>query len=116
MIEQYFNQIKHLRIAQKYVKDIENLLYLIDNYNHQQAINLVSQLTTKYEQGINKIGVYFNARTVIKGEVNELYKDYSSDDMLDDIDYLITCIVIIAVVKLGFEPDIESVINKLNYE
>ena len=34
----------------------------------------------------------------------------------DDIEYLITCIVIIAVVNLRIEPDIETVIKKLNYD
>jgi len=36
--------------------------------------------------------------------------------MVDDIEYLITCIVIIAVVNLRIEPDIETVIKKLNYD
>jgi len=116
MIQQYYNRFKHLRIAQSYVKDIEILLYILDNYNHYEAINNVSRLTTKYENGINKIGAYFKARTVVKGEINELYQDHTSSDMVDDIEYLITCIVIIAVVNLRIEPDIETVIKKLNYD
>ena len=116
MILQYYKRFKHLRIAQSYVKDIEILLYLLDNYNHYEAINTVSHLTTKYEDGINKIGAYFNARTVVKGEINELYQDHTSSDMIDDIEYLINCIIIIAVVNLKIEPNIETVIKKLNYD
>ena len=116
MIQSYFNKFKHLRMAQGYVQDINSLLYLLNNYNHNKAINLVSQLTTKYEEGINIIGAYYNARYVVKGEINELYQDHTSEDMIDDIEYLIECIVIIAVINLRIETDVETVIQKLNYD
>lgn len=115
MIQQYYNRLKHLKIAQSYVKDITNLLNLLDNYHRREAVNLVSRLTLKYEHGINKIGLYSDARSVEKGNVEDLYKDYSDENLVDDIEYLIECIIIIAVVNLKIEPSIETVIEKLSY-
>lgn len=113
MIENYYNRLKHLRIAQSYIKDVDTLLNLLDNYDHSEAIKIVSNLTIKYEYYLNKIGFYISGRTVIKGKVDELYSEQSIDSMIEDIDYLIECIIITAVVKLGIEPSIEAVVNKL---
>lgn len=113
MIEFYYNRIKHLRIAQPIIKDIDKLKNLMNNLNYNLAINVISSLTTKYEDDLQKIGIYLSGRPIIKGEKHILYSDYTSDDIIDDIEYLIMCLTIIGAVRYGVEKTIENAINKV---
>lgn len=117
ILEKYFNRIRHLRMAKPYLDDINKLFNLLDNYNHRQAIVTVSKLTTKYEDGINKIGFLMSGRPVVKGQINTLYAEHTEDDMVADIEYIIDCIIIIAAVRFGVVKSYETAINELlNYD
>ena len=113
MITHYYNRIKHLRIAQPLIKDINNLNALYSNYNRNLAISTISRITLKYESDLQQIGLYLSGRPVIHGDADNLYSDYSKENFLDDIDYLINCLCIIGAVKYGVEKSLENAINKV---
>jgi len=113
MINYYYNRIKHLRYAQPIIKDIDLLNSLIIKFNRQRAIDVVSKLTLKYEPELQKIGIYLSGRPVIKGEKEALYNEYTEDNLMDDIDYLIMCISIIGAVRYGVEKSLEDAIENV---
>ena len=113
MINFYYNRIKHLRIAQPIIKDIDNLNLLLNKFNRRQAISLISYTTLKYEDDLQKIGVYLSGRPIIRGEEQTLYSEHTKEDLVDDINYLIMCLAIIGAVRYGVEKNLESAIEKV---
>jgi hypothetical protein len=102
-------------MAQPYVSDI-NLLREAHYYTDKvKAIALVSHISVKYEAELQKIAFYVSARPVARGDINELYYDYSYEDFYDDINYLSKCIVIIALVRLRMVPSLEYILENSLY-
>jgi len=116
IIEKHYETLRHLRMAKSYVDDIQKLNFVLNNFKRNQAIALLSKLTLKYEKGIDQIGFYLSGRPVIKGQIDNLYGDRSTDDLVADIEYLIDCIVIIGAVNFGLAPSIESILEELAIE
>ena len=109
----YYNKIKHLRIAQGLVKDIDSLQYLLYAFNRKQAIHTVSHITLKYRSDLDKIGIYLSGRMITTGNQYELYHNYSDESLIDDINYLIDCLIVIGSVKYGGIKSLEEAINKI---
>lgn len=113
VIENYYNTLQHLRMAKPYTDDIKKLNACLLKYRRKDAINLLSKLNLKYETPLNQISFYLSGRPIIKGEVNELYREYSDEQVVDDINYLIECIIIIASVKLRLCPDLDTILDEI---
>lgn len=116
MINTYYNRLKHLRIAQPYVNDISMLQRAYSIADKTSAISLVSYISVKYEDDLQKIAFYISARPVARGNLDELYIDYTPDDFYEDLDYLSKCIVVIALVRLKMVPSLESILEEIFYE
>jgi len=113
MINTYYQRLKHLRMAQPYINDI-NLLRNAYTYSDKySAISVVSFISVKYESELQKIAFYVSSRPITRGNIYELYNDYTMEDYFDDIDYLTKCIIIIAIVRLRIKPSLESALEEL---
>ena len=113
MINTYYQRLKHLRMAQPYISDINLLKSSYSCPDKISAISLISYISVKYESDLQKIAFYVSARPVTRGNLNELYTDYTPEDYYDDIDYLTKCIVIIALVRFKMVPSLEYVLQQV---
>ncbi len=116
MLEKYYSRMSHLRLALPLLTDISALENLIYNFVRPRVIQQLSYISLKYEQELQQIGFYFSGRTIVKGETSILYSHKTDDDLLDDIYYLIDCLVVIGAVRFGMEDSIESVLEKIQTE
>ena len=113
MFDFYYNRICHLRIAQPIIKDILSMEEIIGNYNRQRAISALSFITLKYQRELDIIAVYMSGRPIIKGQQNVIYSNHTKDDLIDDLYYLIKCLIIIGAVRFGVEKSIPEAIAKI---
>ena len=114
MFNFYYNRICHLRIAQPLIKDISLLNNSMTHYSRKRAISTLSYITLKYQPDLDKIAIYVSGRPVIKGQEQSLYSDHTEDDLLNDLDYLIKCLIIIGAVRYGVERNLEEALEKVN--
>jgi len=116
MLEKYYSRMSHLRLALPLLTDISALENLIYNFVRPRVIQQLSYTSLKYEKELQQIGFYFSGRTIVKGETSILYSHKSDDDLLDDLYYLIDCLVVIGAVRFGMEDSIESALEKIQIE
>ena len=116
MLNFYYNRICHLRIAQPIIKDINTLEECLRNYSRKKSISTLSYITLKYQHELDQLAIYMSARPVIKGEENSLYSDHTTEDLMGDLEYLISCLIIIGAVKYGVEKNIVDALDKINQQ
>ena len=116
MLNFYYDRIKHLRIAQPIIKDINLLENTINNYTKNKAIQNITYITLKYRLELDKIAIFMSARPVVIGEETKLYQDYQKENLIEDIEYLIECLVIIGATKYGVVKSIEEALENLNQQ
>ena len=116
MINTYYNRLKHLRMAAPYVNDISLLQNAYSVIDKSYAIQLVSYISLKYEDDLQKIAFYVSARPITKGNMDELYVDYAQEDFYEDLDYLSKCVVVIALVRLRMVPSLESILEEIFFD
>lgn len=97
------------RKAIPYIKDIELLEKVATSHNEAHKVQVLSQLTLKYYDCINTIGT--TSTGVMAYKDMSVYDDKTEHDITYDIYYLIRVIVIQAVVAVGIEKSIESVLQ-----
>lgn len=116
MFDFYYNRICHLRIAQPIINDITLLDNSISYYTRRSAISALSYITLKYQKELDKIAIYLSGRPIIKGQESVLYFDHTEEDLLNDLEYLIKCLIIIGAVRFGVEKSLVDAIAKINEE
>ena len=113
MLNFYYNRICHLRIAQPIIKDINLLNSLLNNFSRKKAITTISNIVLKYQTYLDSIAIHLSGRPVVTGETNSLYNDITNDSLINDINYLVDCLVIIGAVKYGVVKSIEDAIENI---
>lgn len=108
-LQKYYQSILHFRKAIPYIKDIELLEKVATSHNEAYKVQVLSQLTLKYYDCINTIGT--TSTGVMAYKDMSVYDDKTEHDITYDIYYLIRVIVIQAVVAVGIEKSIESVLQ-----
>lgn len=116
MLDYYYNRISHLRFAKPILDDIEALKNVQLKFYRPAAINTISRISLKYEKDLQKIGFYLSGRPIIKGETRALYANKTDDDVMDDLTYLINCLIVIGAVKFNLEPSLEAALKKVQEE
>lgn len=107
----YYNLFKNLRVVQRATEDINELQYVIENFDREVAIDVCSKMSLKYETPINRIGSLFSGLKVYRGMA--VYQDKSDEDVFDDTVYIRNCIIIYATVACGLEPDYNTCLIKV---
>ena len=108
MLKTFYKKFCHLRIAQPIISDINSIDKVLYDFHSKTAINLISRLTLKYENDLNKIAFYLSGRPVVKGEMNILYKEHTIENLEDDLYYLKDCLIVIGSVRFGVVKSIED--------
>ncbi len=112
-INEYYLKLKTLRLAQDIIKDIDILANAINNFNEEISKRVITYITTKYHSEIDELGALATQIYVINGSYKQLYKNTSAEDMINELGYLIECLVIIGCVKYRFENSYEELLEKL---
>lgn len=117
LIEEYFDNIKHFRVAKPYLHDLEVLYFAAYNYDTPQLVDTLAPLTHKYKKTIDLVGKLLTGVITINDKTVYYYKD--DYDIRHDTFYLMRCIVIEAAVTCGLEPSVKAVVSKIktsNYD
>lgn len=113
IILEYFNKIKHLRVANSFLNDINLINYTLLHFTYSEAQETISYVAIKYKNDLNTIGRMLTGVMVLNNvEVGEK----TEDDLADDLLYIRDCIIVFAAVHCGIENTIRSAVVKINRE
>ena len=105
-LDNYFNALSRLKVAQEDVKLINLVVSAIENYERYYSINILSNILVTYKFEIDKISKLIgnDEITVEKKEPIERYNDeeISDEQVLHDLHYVHDCLILISV--LALEP------------
>ena len=111
IIDNYLQRIIHLRSAMPYVQDIEIIESALNEYDDEEAKQVVSYIALKYRKDIDTIGKMLTG-VMVMSQAKAGKK--SEDDTVDDLLYLRDCVIVIGAVHTGVENTIHSAIVKIN--
>lgn len=110
VINSYFNTLKHLKLAEPFLIDIELINETLRNFTTERATNLIDKLAKKYRADFTYLGKSLTGIMILKQ--SEL-PDKTNSDLVEDLIYQQRCIVISAAVHCGIENTLQSAVNKL---
>lgn len=113
IILDYFNKIKHLRVAQSYLNDIAIINYTLLNFSYASAHETINYIANRYKNDLNTIGRMLTGVMVFNE--NEIAPK-TEEDLYDDLLYVRDCVIISGAVHCGVENTIHSAIVKINRE
>ena len=116
LITESYNHLRHLKIARPYFQDIKKIDDALINFSQEYAQQVASEIVFKYKRELQQISEAYNQHEVKVGKAEDVYKDYKPKDYIENLNYLRNCVIVIASVRLGFEKDIPTYINKLENE
>ena len=110
VINNYFNSIKHLKMAEPFLIDIELINETLLNFTTERAMNLIDKLAKKYRNDFTYLGKSLTGVMIFK---QKDLPEKTNSDLVDDLIYQQRCIVISAAVHCGIENTLQSAVNKL---
>ncbi len=112
-INEYYDKLRRLKYAKEYVEDINLLNDAYLHFNPDNAKQVITYISSKYENGINEIGDLSTKQYVLTGTYAELYATETDESIKDQLLYLIECVVGIASVKFRFESTLEDFLKNI---
>ena len=111
VVSNYYKTLRHLKIAQPFLVDIELIDQALTFYSAPGATNLIDYLLKKYSKDFTIIGKHLTGVMIFNQ--NELPVK-TDNDLKSDLEYLKNCIIISGAVHCGLENTLHSALLKLN--
>ena len=112
-LKEYYKKLSTLKLAKPFLDDIDLLQKACLDCASTKTQKIITYISNKYEDGINEIGKLFTNKTVVSDTYENMYSVKTCQDVLDDILYLIDCVIIISCVKVGFKNSIKELIESI---
>lgn len=117
-LDNYFNALSRLKVAQEDVKLINLVASAIENYERYYSINILSNILVTYKFEIDKISKLIgnDEITVEKKEPIERYNDeeISDEQVLHDLHYVRDCLILISAVNYGMAESLKDALQYIN--
>lgn len=117
-LDNYFNALSRLKVAQEDVKLINLVVSAIENYERYYSINILSNILVTYKFEIDKISKLIgnDEITVEKKEPIERYNDeeISDEQVLHDLHYVHDCLILISAVNNGLAESLKDALQYIN--
>lgn len=117
-LDNYFNALSRLKVAQEDVKLINLVASAIENYERYYSINILSNILVTYKFEIDKISKLIgnDEITVEKKEPIERYNDeeISDEQVLHDLHYVHDCLILISAVNNGLAESLKDALQYIN--
>ena len=111
IINGYYNTLKHLRVAEPYLQDINLINQELKNFNTDSATDLIDYLAKKHRADFTVIGKHLTGIMIFK---QADLPEKSDADLVNDLRYIQNCIIISAAVHCGLENTLKSAMLKLS--
>lgn len=112
-LDELFESIKPFRVAVPYVEDIEIVYSYIEYYDRKESSNCASVYLQKYQKTLSAMGKMSGGVRLVYD--NNIYKDKTDDDIIDDLYFVIWGILCEAYVVIGYERSIKDFVIKYIY-